>query len=111
MEDRPLKDAANVETFIRHSIVFGRGLATSLGDECYRHVGIQYLSIFYKTGTGIQSQIEKATEIVKYYTKKIVTGTPNVVFEVASVNKQPRDADGYSQLQVVCPFYFDTRRS
>lgn len=111
-DDRPLKDAGNISTFIRHSIVYGDGKATSIGNQCFRYPGVQYLSIFYKTGKGIQSILQKADEIARYFNHRTVIGsgnTPNIIFQVTGTRKFPQDSDGFSQMQVVCPFYFDTR--
>lgn len=112
-DDRPLKDAGNTELFIRHSVVFGDGKSTSIGDQCYRYPGLQYLSIFYKTGKGLQTILAKAGEISRYYNNRTVMGTvpntPNIIFQVSGARKLPQDGDGFSQYQVVCPFYFDSR--
>lgn len=104
LEDRPFTDAVNTEYFVRHSIVYGEGDVTCLGGGRYRYPGIQYLSIFYRQGLG-KATVEKiASAIVNYFNLKTIE---EIVFQVASTVKRPPDADGFNQLQVVCPFYFD----
>lgn len=107
LEDRTFKEAEAVEAFIRHSIVFGEGDVKSLGAECFRYPGIQYLSIFYRGGKGNMAYIAEAQKIVRYFNPPRTVDM--VVFETAYMNKLPADAKGFSQVQVVCPFYFDSR--
>lgn len=106
-DDRPFRDAANSDVFVRHSITFGDGEPTSLGGGCLRYPGIQFLSLFYRGGHGNASIYNHASKIVNHYNFKTLG---RVVFQVASTIKLPQDADGFSQLQVVCPFYFDVYR-
>jgi hypothetical protein len=110
LDDRPFKPTDQHSIFIRHSVVFGDGERTALGTGWYRYQALQYLSIFYQTGQGNASVYRKGDEIIAHYTDKIlVDGPVKVNFEVASSIKLPQDAKGFSQLQVICPFYFDTR--
>lgn len=110
LEDRPFRPTEQHTVFIRHSVVFGEGDRTALGTGWYRHHGIQYLSIFFTTGNGNASVYRYSDQIANRYTDLILTdGTSKIVFGVVSTIKLPQDANGYSQLQVVCPFYFDSR--
>ncbi len=110
LTDRPFKPTDQNTVFIRHSVIFGDGERTALGVGWYRYQGIQYLSVFYQTGSGVQSLYEYTDRIVSRYTDLIlIDDSSKVLFQVASTIKLPQDANGYSQLQVVCPFYFDSR--
>ena len=103
LEDRPFKEAGNSEIFIAHSIVYGAGDPVCLGGERFRYPGIQYLRIFHR-GDKKATIEELASKIVNYFNLRTIQ---EIVFRTASTVKRPRDADGFSQLQVVCPFYFD----
>ncbi len=110
LDDRPFKQTDQHMIFSRHSVVFGEGERTSVGVGWYRYPGIQYLSIFYMAGTGNNSVYKLADQMINHYTDKILTDDGvHVNFGVASTIKLPQDANGFSQLQVICPFYFDTR--
>lgn len=107
LDDRQFKEAEAVEAFIRHSIVFGQGDVISLGAECFRYPGLQYLSIFYRGGKGNIAYIAEAQKIVRYFNPPRTVD--NIVFQTAYFNKLPPDPKGFAQIQVVCPFYFDSR--
>lgn len=110
LEDRPYKPTEQNTIFVRHSTVFGDGQRTALGTGFYRYIGMQYLAIFFLTGSGHQSLYEHADEMVAYYTdRRAPADGTTVMFQVASTIKLPADSSGFSQLQVICPFYFDTR--
>lgn len=110
LEDRPFKPTEQMTIFTRHSVVFGDGERTAIGIGYYRYPGIQYLSIFFQAASGNASVYAFADEIVQFYTDKILTESGlSINFEVASTLKLPKDANGYNQLQVICPFYFDSR--
>lgn len=110
LDDRPFKPTDQNTIFLRHSVVFGEQVRTALGTGYYRTPGLQYLAIFYQTGKGLDTVYKYADEIVAHYTDMIlIEGLVKVVFEVASTIKLPKDANGFSQLQVLCPFYFDLR--
>lgn len=110
LEDRPFKPTDQQTIFTRHSVVFGDGESTALGTGHYRYPGIQYLSIFFQAASGNASVYEYADRIVRFYTDKILTDDGlSINFQVASTVKLPKDVTGYSQLQVICPFYFDSR--
>ena len=107
MDDRQFKEAEAVEAFVRHSVVFGAGDVISLGAECFRYPGLQYLSIFYRGGKGNILYWEEAQKIVRYYNPPRTVD--NIVFQTAYAIKLPVDSKGFAQIQVVCPFYFDSR--
>lgn len=110
LEDRPFKPTEQMTIFTRHSVVFGEGDRTAIGVGYYRYPGIQYLSIFFQAASGNASVYKFADKIALFYTDKILTESGlSINFEVASTLKLPKDANGYNQLQVICPFYFDTR--
>lgn len=109
LEDRGFTSTENEKYFIAHSVVFGEGEEMSIGGACQRYIGIQYLSIHYRTGHGVQTIYEMADKLMTRYKHLTIVGDPSIVFRVASTVKQPPDAKGFAQLQVVCPFYFDIR--
>jgi hypothetical protein len=120
-EDKPFPDAENEKYFLRHSIVFGSGQSMSLGGQCIRYPGVQYLVLMYRAGFGLQSLYKAADQLVKRYTLLTLTGDVNVIFreagtikfphETSNVTRTQQELKGFSQMQVVCPFYFDVNRS
>lgn len=110
LDDRPFKPTEQHTIFIRHSVVFGDGENNCLGLGHYRYMGLQYVVIFYQTGRGNNTVYKKADEIVRHYSDKILpSDSVTINFRVASTLKLPQDVNGFSQLQVICPFYFDIR--
>lgn len=112
LDGRPA-EAGNADFYIRHSIVFGLPELIGLGGDCARYMCIQYMSIFFQDGVGIASKMQIADEICTYYNMKTVTSTDNshppLMFSAPGVIQLPKDQKGFRQIQVNCPFYFDTR--
>lgn len=109
LEDRPFTEAENEKRFIKHSVRFGFGEATSLGGQCFRYPGLQYLSLMYRTGNGLNSLMQFADDAVQRFS--VMTLENLIVFGTASHIQLPQDAKGLAQLQIICPFYFDITRS
>lgn len=109
LEDRPFTEAENEKRFVKHAVLFGSGDPISLGAKCFRFVGIQYLSIMYRPGEGLNSIYRLVDGVVQRYSPPFALAP--IIFETSSAIKRPTREKGLAEMQVVCPFYFDVTRS
>jgi len=92
------------DLWTRVAIRHGEKSQVQLGEKrTWRNIGLLFVQIFVKTGTGSQQSMNLADRVSSYFKGVSVDGvtykTPSV-FHVGS-------SDGYYQMNVQCPFYAD----
>lgn len=102
-ENAPL-DISTLTEYVRHVIRFGAGKVTSLSGGCFRYQGAVIVQIFVKPGVGLARPMELADTISGLYRAAVIGGH---MFGVPEVTKHPAGGQGWVQVQVYCPFYFE----
>jgi len=93
------------DEWVRCSVQFGDSFRSALGTPGqYRHPGVVFLQVFIKEGIGINRGVVLADELANLFRDQVVSG---INFWVPRVIKVPTANEGWFQVQVMIPFYFD----
>lgn len=96
--------------YMRCHVIFGEGIARTIGTGCYRQFGLLTLTAFVRPSVGTARLLELATDLSDLVRSIIVPasgGTPAVQLKVPSLFTDYTERDGWVQAQVSCPFYYD----
>lgn len=98
--------------FVKLNIQLGTGEQTSVTIGHYRQIGMIFITVHVKPGSGSARKLELADLAAQLLTSRIVQPVPPLVapavnLRVPDITTNIGDSNGWSRAQVSCPFYYD----
>lgn len=103
-ENSPL-NSNELKEYASFSIQFGDSQIVSLGQRCYRTVGVIFVQVFVRPSGGAARLLELATNAANLF--KVPAIGDSKIVSGPSLTKRPGDAGGWVQATVATDFYFD----
>jgi hypothetical protein len=100
--------------YLRCHVAFGEGIPRSIARGCIRQTGILFLTVFTKPGTGSQRRLELAAVAAQLVDSVVINPIapavdPKIQMTTPSLSADNKEANGWVQSIVSCPFYYDLR--
>lgn len=92
------------DEYLRLTVQFGDSYRMQIGGQAYRHPGLVMVQVMVKEGVGVSRAMVLADEVKDLFLEAVHEG---INFQVPYVTKQPVSEEGWFQVQVSVPFYFD----